>query len=166
MANGKSISKQVVVLDGDSVRPEELSSKEHGGLWPFKVDLAVEIFKGADPITYTIFLRAPDVSAAQYVANMTFQYFEHERPKNFNEYPDISSKHQSKMIGLSEEEYQEFWKEAQHFPHVYGGSKKNPSFFRYVKDDKWSIAGDLQLPTKTQVEIIQKTTNKQNNESI
>jgi hypothetical protein len=157
MANGKHKSQKVITLDKDKVRPEELSSKEHGGLWPFKVDLAVEIYKGSEPIKYTIFLRAPDVAAAQYVATMTFEYFEKTKPGIKTEYPDISNKHQSTMTGLSEEEYMEFWKEAQHFPHVYGGNKKNPSFFRYVKDDKWAIAGNLTLPSKTITNAVQNT---------
>jgi hypothetical protein len=157
MANGKHKSQKVITLDKDKVRPEELSSKEHGGLWPFKVDLAVEIYKGAEPIKYTIFLRAPDVAAAQYVATMTFEYFEKTRPGIKTEYPDISNKHQSTMTGLSEEEYMEFWKEAQNFPHVYGGNKKNPSFFRFVKDEKWAIAGNLTLPSKTITNAVQST---------
>lgn len=32
MANGKHKSQKVITLDKDKVRPEELSSKEHGGL--------------------------------------------------------------------------------------------------------------------------------------
>lgn len=160
MAKEKAKSKKIITLDKNKVRPEELSSKEHGGLWPFKVDLAVEMFRGADPITYTIFLRAPDVNAAQYVANLTFTYYEHERINNKNEYPDISSRHNSALIGLSEEEYQEFWKEAQHFPHYYGGMKKNPSFFHYVKDANGLISGNIKVPNKTQIEIIQNTINK------
>lgn len=160
MSKVKSKTKKAILLDKDTVRPEELSSDEHGGLWPFKVDLAVEIFKGADPIIYTIYLRAPDVNAAQYVASMTFDAFEHERPKNYSEYPTISEKHKSNLIGLSEKEYQEAWKEAQHFPHVYGGNKKNPSFFRYVKDNKWAISGDLKIPSKTITNMVQSTINK------
>lgn len=157
MSNVKHKSKKIIALDKNKVKPEELSSNEHGGLWPFKVDLQVELFRGADPITYTIFLRAPDVNAAQYVAQLTFDYYEHEKCNNPNEYPDISSKYKSSLIGLSEQEYKEFWAEAKHYPHYYGGHKENPSFFHYMKNAKTALASNLIMPNKTQVDIINKT---------
>lgn len=134
---------------GKNVRPEELSSKEHGGLWPFKVDLAVELFKGADPITYTMFLRAPAINDAMHCAVVAFDYFEHERPGIIDEYPRISDNKlkQSKLIGLDEDQYQEFWKEAQrskYFAHA--GPKENPVWFRFVNDDDWDLLESMRKP--------------------
>lgn len=145
------MSKKVkgMALGGKDIRPEELSSKEHGGLWPFKIDLQVELYEGAEPITYTMFLRAPAVNDAMHVAVVSFDYFEHERPGITSEYPRISNRKdkQSTLIGLDEDQYMEFWKEAQMAKHyAFAGNRKSPSWFRFVNDDDWDLPDILKKP--------------------
>lgn len=134
---------------GKDIRPEELSSKEHGGLWPFKADLAVEPYRGGEPITYTMFFRAPNLSDAMHIAVVSFDYFEHERPGITDEYPRISDNRvkKSTIIGLDEDQYMEFWKEAQMAKHfAFAGNRKNPSWFRFVDSDDWHLPDFLQTP--------------------
>lgn len=127
-------------IKADQVRPEELSSNEHGGLFPFYCDLAVELYMGAEPIHYRSYFRAPDLGAAQAAAFQAFEYFEHERNGLTEmDYPAISNKYRSKLIGLTEDQYKEFWKEAQKANWcVHVGHKKNPTWFRFEDDADWS----------------------------
>lgn len=41
MSDDKQKKGAMALIDKDSIHPDELRSTEHGGLWPFKVDLAV-----------------------------------------------------------------------------------------------------------------------------
>lgn len=139
---------------GTDVRPEELSSKEHGGLWPFKVDLAVEIAPNTDPITYTMFLRAPNINDAMYAAVVAFDYYEHERPGIASEFPRISDSRVKKsiLIGLDEDQYMEFWKEAQRSKYyAHAGNRKNPSWFRFVNDDDWAELEAFRKPKSSTI---------------
>lgn len=143
-----------MALLGKDVRPEELSSKEHGGLWPFKVDLAVEVAKGTEPITYTMFLRAPAINDAMHAAVVAFDYFEHEKPGIVGEYPRISDNQtkQSTLIGLDEDQYMEFWKEAQMAKaYAFAGNPKNPSWFRFVNEDDWDVQESLRKPKSSTI---------------
>lgn len=85
-----------------------------------------------------MFLRAPELNDAMWTAVAAFNYYEHELPCVIGEYPRIcgrESELKSIAIGLSEEQYNDFWKEAQKAKEcVFAGMRENPSWFRFVNE--------------------------------
>lgn len=122
--------------------PDELTSKEHGAFIPFKVDLMVKRTADSDPEPYTMYMRAPGPYEAMVVCQMAFNYAERDRLGITGEYPDICTQDEaeSSATGLYEDQYMEFWKEAQMARvcrHI--GPKENPSWFFFTNDSNWDV---------------------------
>lgn len=119
------------------------STKECAAFQPWHVILQVYMSpEETEPQDYEIYLRAPSPSDAQWTAYAVFNILEKLQqglPKDA-EYPDVANGRGSTAEAISEEEYMEAWKEAQHYPHVKGGMQENPSVFRFVRTGKYANA--------------------------
>lgn len=132
----KAPARVIRIKEGD-YSPEELSSQEHGAFFPFKVDLAIKIAEDRDPVTYTMFLRAPSPALAMEAARMAFNGIERDKAGITGEYPCICCSNEAKsyMYGLDEAQYMEFWKEAQKAKVCRRiGPRNNPSWFMFYND--------------------------------
>lgn len=124
---------------------EAYSSHESAAYQPWKVDLQVEIDSNdTTPITYTIFVRAQSPSNAQYMAFALFTKWEHADPEIEDPWPRVcvGEDHPSTAEKLSEDQWKEFWVEAQFYPHVYMGMRENPTVFRFAKPG-WADRGGI-----------------------
>ena len=136
--------------------PECYSLEECAAFQPWKVDLKVENDVGAsEPILldYTIFLRAPSVNDAQYTAYQAFIIWERVKPgiPDWEEFPRVSTLLPSEAEKLTEDQYKEFWKEAQRYPHVSTGMKENPTIFRFAKPGWQNPENSLFVPGKSKI---------------
>lgn len=146
---------KIVTLDKGTYRPEELTSKEHGAFIPFKVDLMIKVAENRDPVPYTMFLRAPNPYCAMEACIMAFNSMERKRAgvPDYMEYPSVctSDEAESFCYGLYEDQYMEFWKEAQAAKvcrHI--GPKENPSWFMFMNDTEWDLP-ELMKPAKSNI---------------
>lgn len=123
--------------------PEVYSTKECAAFQPWRVVLQVYMTaEDIDPVPYEVYLRAKTPNEAQWTAYAVFNILEKVQqglPKDAL-YPDVAetgtTSEESTAEPLTEEEYMEAWKEAQHYPHVKGGMAENPTVFRFVRTGK------------------------------
>lgn len=114
---------------------EQYSLKECAAFQPWHVILKVVMtYENPEPEDYDIYLRAPSPYTAQWTAYAVFNILEKDQQGLPHDalFPEVCPKG-STAEAISEEEYAEAWKEAQHYPHVKGGMKENPSVFRFVR---------------------------------
>lgn len=133
----KKAQTRIIRLKEGDYSPEELSSQEHGAFIPFKVDLAIKVSADSDPVTYTMFLRAPSPYLCMEAARMAFNSIERDKLGITGEYPCICCTNEAKSwaTGLTEDQYMEFWKEAQMAKVCRRiGPKSNPSWFMFYND--------------------------------
>lgn len=144
----KEKHKRFIQLE-EPKHPECYSLKECAAFQPWRVVLKVEpsyedsLDMDFEPLDYEIFLRAPGPQDAQYTAHALFNIWEHVWPKiPLDDYPQISEGIPSEAEKLSEDQYKEFWREAQHYPHwpANRSANDNPTFFRFVKPG-WDRTG-------------------------
>lgn len=113
---------------------EQHSTEECMKFQPWKVTLKVELDdEDPEPVDYEMFCRAQSPGEAQFFCYSLFNYWTHIRPGNLSIYPKVSTEVHSIAEKLSEDQWYEFWKEAQTYPHVKLGMKENPTAFRFVK---------------------------------
>lgn len=127
--------------------PEAYSTREYAAFQPWKVDLKIELdANDPEPIVYTIFCRAQNVHNAQYMAYHVFQKWEHVDPEIEDPYPRVCTgkDNPSEAEMLTEDQWDEFWKEAQRYDHVYIGMRENPSIFRFAKPGWFKRSGFIQ----------------------
>lgn len=145
---------------------EMYSLQECAKFQPWKCILKVEVDEyDLEPIDYEIYLRAQSPDDVQQTAYACFMIWEHQRsgiPEY--EYPKVSEHVPSEAFKLTEDQYMEFWKEAQTYPHVATGDKRNPSIFRFAKPG-WNRrsgiikpnAPSIIVPDKTAIDAVERT---------
>lgn len=171
--NGKKMKEKRWVKLEKPKHPECYSLEECAAFQPWRVDLKVENDVGGEEpviLTYTVFLRAPSVHDAQYTAYQCFIIWERLRPgiEDWEEYPKICTSIPSEAEKLTEEQYKEYWKEAQYYPNTFTGMRDNPTIFRFAKPG-WQYpenslikpkAPKIIVPDKSAIDKVNKSKNK------
>lgn len=115
---------------------EQYSLEECARFQPWKVTLKVEIDDNdPEPVDYEMFCRAASPDEAQFLCYSLFNYWTHIKPNNFSQFPRVSTQVHSEAEKLNESQWNDFWKEAQTYPHVKLGMRENPTVFRFKKPD-------------------------------
>ena len=87
-----------------------------------------------DPATYPyyVYIRAgaPD-QAAMMAHQLWVQWEKKDKGLEFSRYPDVEDLGAGQ--GMSEDQFQEKWKEAQNYSYRYVGMRENPSAFAFMK---------------------------------
>lgn len=137
---------------------EQYSLKECAKFQPWKCVLKVEVDRfDLEPIDYVIFLRALSPDDVQQTAWSAFMIWEHMRSGIPEwDYPKVSEQVPSECFKLTEDQYMEFWKEAQKYPHVSTGDKRNPSIFRFAKPG-WNQRSGLIKPGNSSIIVPDKS---------
>lgn len=149
---------------------EEYTTKECARFQPWMCILKVEVDQfDLEPIDYVIFLRALNAEDVQATAWKAFMVWEHLRSGiHEDDYPKVSTQVQSVAYTLTEDQYMEFWKEAQSYPHVATGGNINPTIFRFAKPGWNHRSGIIKpgnasiiVPDKSAIAAVMRTKTRQ-----
>lgn len=117
--------------------PDAVSSREHAGFTPWRVDCVVyNSFLDHEPTRLVIFCRAPSPAGAMHAARFLWgkqiKEAELRSGQAIPEFPKMDDRHETEC--LDEAEYMRLWKDAQNWPRVWAGSRENPLAFIFFPD--------------------------------